>query len=103
MRWNRRRELPAEMRERDRWVRWKLQPRGGATTKVPLTLAGRMASSTDPATWSSHASARRSKVGDGLGFVLGDGIGCIDLDGCSRKGVVSEFAQKVLAATPLKS
>ena len=36
-----------------------------------------------------------------MGFVLGDGIGCIDLDGClDEKGRPSEFAQKVLAACP---
>ena len=95
------RELPREMTSRDRWVRWALVPRRGKSTKVPLTLAGRHASSTNATTWATYSDARASKVGDGLGFVLGDGTGCIDLDGClDEKGRPSEFAQKVLAACP---
>ena len=101
MRELRSRELPREITSRDRWVRWALVPRRGRLTKVPLTLAGRNASSTNDATWSPYAEARASKVGQGVGFVRGGGIGCIDLDGClDEKGRPSEFAQKVLAACP---
>lgn len=64
--------LPVELASRDRWVRH--------VAKRPVTPAGRPASSTNAATWSSLSTARASKIGDGLGFVLGDGIGCIDLD-----------------------
>ena len=98
---NSRPHFPPEMTSRDRWVRWALVPRRGRLTKVPLTLAGRNASSTNDTTWSPYAEARVSEVGQGVGFVLGDGIGCIDLDGClDEKGRPSEFAQKVLAACP---
>ncbi|WP_396818878.1 hypothetical protein [Microbacterium sp. p3-SID131] len=45
-----------------------------------MTVAGRSASSTDPATWSSFDAVRRSTAGDGFGFMLGGGIGCYDLD-----------------------
>ena len=99
--YRRSRELPREMTSRGRWVRWALVPRRGRLTKVPLTLAGRNASSTNDATWSSYAEARASEVGQGVGFVLGGGIGCIDLDGClDEKGQPSEFAQRVLAECP---
>lgn len=64
--------LPVELTSRDRWVRH--------VKKRPITPAGRPASSTNGATWSSHAAAKRSRVGHGLGFVLGDGVGCVDLD-----------------------
>ncbi|MEW2245681.1 bifunctional DNA primase/polymerase, partial [Streptomyces sp. NPDC026666] len=49
--------------------------------KVPLTVDGMLASSTDPRTWSTHKDAAASTAGVGLGFVLnGDGIVCLDLD-----------------------
>lgn len=69
-----RRVLPRELVERARWVRH--------TNKRPITPTGAPASSTDPATWSSYAAVNRSNAGDGIGFVLGAGIACIDLDHC---------------------
>lgn len=62
-------------------------------TKLPLQLSGRNASSIDPDTWSDFRSAAESGVGRGVGFVLGDGIGCIDLDGCFVAGELAEWAQ----------
>jgi primase-polymerase (primpol)-like protein len=62
-----------------------------------LTVAGKVASSTDPATWCSYATARRSTVGVGLGFVLnGDGIVCIDLDHCLKEGRLVEWAAPIV-------
>ncbi|MCY0926206.1 bifunctional DNA primase/polymerase [Streptomyces sp. H27-H1] len=68
---------PHELKIRDRWIR-------RSATKVPLTVAGMAASSTDPRTWSTHTDAAASTVGVGLGFVLSDvdNIACIDLDHC---------------------
>lgn len=65
--------IPAALIRRDRWIRRD-------ETKRPLTIDGNAASSTNEATWSSYAEAKNSRAGIGLGFVLGDGIGCIDLD-----------------------
>lgn len=86
-------KLPTEMRSRDRFVRY-------SSKKVPLTVAGRNASSTNAATWSSHKDAVASEVGEGVGFVLGDGIGCIDLDHCIEDGRVADWAQEVLDNNP---
>jgi primase-polymerase (primpol)-like protein len=58
----------------DRWVRH--------SNKRPVTVDGGQASSTDPATWSSYRAAVRSNAGDGLGFVLGAGFACLDIDHC---------------------
>lgn len=41
-----------------------------------------------------------SKVGDGLGFALGDGIGCIDLDHCVDDGVLADWAAAILDRLP---
>ncbi|WP_030962702.1 DNA primase [Streptomyces sp. NRRL S-378] len=69
--------LPDELTTRDRWVRRSAE-------KVPLTTAGKAASSTNARTWSSYADAAASTAGVGLGFVLSDvdDIACIDLDHC---------------------
>lgn len=68
-------QVPVELRKLPRWIRHR--------SKVPITIQGSAASSTNPSTWADYDSATRSKIGDGLGFVLnGDGIICIDLDHC---------------------
>ena len=67
--------FPQELLERDRWIRHK--------AKRPLHPQGYWISVTHPDSWSSYSTAKASKFGDGLGFVLnGDGIVCIDLDHC---------------------
>lgn len=81
--------IPVELTSRDRWVRHNAE-------KVPLAIEGRSASSTNPATWTSYKKAKNSTVGVGLGFVLGDGIGCIDLDYCIIDGKVTTWAQEIL-------
>ena len=85
--------IPRAMLERDRWMRY-------TAAKVPLTIDGSAASSTNPATWSSYADAARSNVGVGLGFALGDGIGCIDLDHCLVDGAPNEIAARFLETVP---
>lgn len=86
-------ELPTEMRSRRRFLRY-------TKTKRPITVTGLSASSTNADTWSSHAEALASSKGEGVGFVLGDGIGCIDLDHCIQDGIVAGWAQAVLDNNP---
>jgi primase-polymerase (primpol)-like protein len=86
-------KLPAEMLSRPRWIR-------RTSTKRPVTTSGRQASSTKSATWSTYTEAKASKAGVGLGFVLGEGIGCIDLDHCLIDGKLSSWAAAILDATP---
>jgi primase-polymerase (primpol)-like protein len=83
--------LPAELLEQDRWIRRTIN-------KVPLTIEGVAASSTDPTTWSSFDEAATSTVGAGLGFVLnGDGIVCLDLDHCFVNGKLTRTAADLVA------
>lgn len=81
--------IPVELTSKDRWIRRNVE-------KVPLTIDGRAASSTNPDTWTTYKDALASKVGAGLGFVLGGGIGCVDLDHCIIDGVVTAWAQSIL-------
>ena len=89
--------MPACMRERVRWVRWVERARRGKVTKVPLDLAGRDLDVRDSRRWVSFDEARRSKVGTGFGIVLGDGLGCIDLDeALDATGQIKPWAQEVV-------
>ncbi|MEV8124098.1 bifunctional DNA primase/polymerase [Streptomyces sp. NPDC085944] len=87
-----RRSVPAELTARPRWVR-------RTARKVPVTVGGAVASSTDASTWSTYRDAARSSAGVGLGFVLdGDGIVVLDLDHCVDGDQVAPWAQGVLDA-----
>lgn len=90
-------QVPAEMLQRDRWVSWKPVSRGALVTKMPVQVDGTAASSTDARTWVSHSCVK------GLprkGFVLGEGIGCVDLDHCLVDGALSAAAAAFLARLP---
>lgn len=93
-----RKRFPVEMTSADRWVRFKLAPRkNGKLAKVPIQLNGRNASSTDSATWAGFKDAQASSSGDGMGWVLGNNIGCVDLDDCfDNSGRLSDFASSVI-------
>lgn len=84
-----RRGIPVEMTRRARWVRHD-------ENKVPLTLFGGPASVVDPRTWTTYAKATASTVGAGLGIVLGDGLGCIDLDHAIEGGRVKPWALEII-------
>lgn len=91
--------VPAELRKQPRWVRWQtVRRRSAKPTKMPTSLSGAPASSTDPETWTTHAKATASDVGDGYGFVLnGDGIVCLDIDGCiAPSGTVTPPALELI-------
>ncbi|GAA1485923.1 bifunctional DNA primase/polymerase [Brachybacterium fresconis] len=85
--------IPAELRFADRWTR--------RVGKRPFTPMGSSAASTRPGTWSTYRDVRASKLGDGIGFMLGAGFACLDLDHCvSPDGSISELAQHALAVNP---
>lgn len=90
-------QLPAKMLRLDRWVSWKPVLRDGRWTKMPIMLGGLPASSIDPATWTSYAALRRCAR---RGFVLGAGIGCIDLDHCLIDGKPTAVPRAFLAQLP---
>lgn len=61
-------------------------------------MGGAPASSTNSGTWSTHADAMRSSVGDGFGVMLGGGLACWDLDHCLEGDVLAPWAADVLAS-----
>lgn len=88
------------MRDSERWLRWERAQRGSRVTKRPVAVSGRAGSSTNADTWADYETAKASTVGHGVGFALGDGIGCIDLDDALIDGQVTDWAQEILDQTP---
>ena len=94
----------AELQSERRWLVWRLEMvrnnRGElCPTKVPYQLNGAHASSTDPATWRTYAEAQAA-VGSftGAGVVMGQGLGCVDLDHCvdPSTGKIAPWAREII-------
>lgn len=75
--------IPDNIKKEKRWCLYKIIQRNGKNTKLPLMPNGKPAKSNDKTTWNSYedciASLNRN-IGDGLGFMLGDGYIGIDID-----------------------
>jgi hypothetical protein len=108
--------IPARLRANP-WVLWAAEPdlRGGKPRKVPRMIAdpSRCASSTDPATWGAYDDAVEvyaALTADprwaplriaGVGCVLiGDGLVCVDFDGCIIEGSLAPAVATIVRATP---
>lgn len=90
--------IPSEMTSADRWMRWRYVPRGDGRTKQPMRPDGSPASSTHRRTWCDFDTANSSHTGDGLGFALGDGFACVDLDHCyTQQHHLEPWAKMLLA------
>ena len=97
--------IPDELQRHDRWVVWRYETRGGKQTKVPSCpdAPSQRASVTDPSTWSTFAVAHaavEAGLADGIGFVLGDGFGGVDIDGCRNPetGEITDAALDIIKA-----
>ena len=96
----------ADLALASRWVAWDNEKKRGSgdLTKVPKTPgSGRNASSTDPATWGTLEEAqylRDERDLSGVGIVLQDGLGGVDLDSCRdpHTGELAEWAQEIIAS-----
>jgi hypothetical protein len=49
--------VPDDLTERDQWLLWKYERRGVTRTKVPYSIRGSKASSTDSSDWASFDAA----------------------------------------------
>lgn len=93
----------AELCALPQWLLWKYEKRGGdKPTKVPYQTNGQMASSTDPATWTTFelvvATLVSSKAYRGFGFAITAPYCGIDLDHCREKasGVIEPWALDII-------
>lgn len=75
--------LPAALRSQPRWVLWGLP--GKAAKRPYCCISGGPASVTEAKTWTDFDEALTGAElweAKGLGFVLGEGIACVDFDHC---------------------
>lgn len=95
--------IPASLKAIPRWVLWRHTLRKGGYAKVPYTIDGSFASSTNPSTWTTFAEVDMAwALGDfdGIGIVIdGTDFHGIDLDDCRdpATGALSALAQEVLS------
>lgn len=77
--------VPQELKEMNRWVLYRLfweEDRGKYTKKPYNARTGGFAQSNNPSTWCDYETAISVVAHyDGLGFMLGDGIFGVDIDG----------------------
>jgi primase-polymerase (primpol)-like protein len=98
-------DLPTALVDRDQWVCWRTHDRDDKPTKVPIIPeTTQFASTTDPETWRSFATAREGVTTtpvDGLGFVFtaDDPLIGIDLDDCRdpESGAPTAWADNIIA------
>lgn len=75
--------IPEELKKEKRWCLYRIIPRDGKNTKLPIMPNSKPAKSNDKTTWNSYEdciAALNRNIGDGLGFMLGDGYIGIDID-----------------------
>lgn len=81
-------KIPPQLAERPNWIVWRSIIRNGKATKLPFdALTGRLASTSDPADWSTLEQAQaamliRKYTGLGFVFAKGEGLFGVDLDCC---------------------
>jgi putative DNA primase/helicase len=98
-------QVPEELRTKDQFVAWQEEDRDGDITKVPYSVYGGRASTTNPDTWASFKAAieyAEENSMNGIGFVFSedDLIAGVDLDKCrnAETGEIAPWARKIVAA-----
>lgn len=94
--------MPGGLPRLKRYINFKLVPRsGGGTDKIPLDIHGNVIDAHDETKWVTAEEAWNSPFNThGIGFLIGDGIGVVDLDKCwdDAAGAWSSLAQTMCSA-----
>ena len=93
------------LQERHRWICWRWKKdKNGKPTKVPISpVTLKPISTQDESEWESYEQALEdAPKNDGVGYVLGDGIGGVDLDNCRNPdtGEITPWANTIIARFP---
>jgi hypothetical protein len=108
--------VPDDLVERDQWILWRRETAGGREAKIPYSVKGHRASSTNPRDWTDYRAAldawqRRPERYAGLGFVFSaadpfvgiDLDDCLDVDGSVKgwaHGIVGRFSDTYIEISP---
>jgi hypothetical protein len=109
-------QVPDDLRELDQWLLWRMEDVDGRETKIPYSVRGYKASSTDRRSWATFdlalAAWRRNPqryAGLGFVFVRGGSLVGVDLDDCLdsegglkawARGVVERFFDSYTEISP---
>lgn len=88
-------QLPNKLKLRHVFCKWKIVMRNDSNTKLPFTVQGKPASSTDRRCFTDFEAVCANLDGyDGIG-IFGDLV-AIDIDHCVNDGAISEMAQDII-------
>lgn len=80
-----------------RFVNWKYSVRKGKKTKVPYSVTGKMASSTDESTWSTYDEAKAASENIGIVFTPDQLLLGIDIDKCLTGNNITHEQKETIA------
>lgn len=80
-----------------RWVNYRIIIRDGEKRKVPYTAAGKLASTTDPETWSTYDVAIKSSSDIGIVFTPEQTLLGIDIDHCLTGNEITHEKREIIA------
>lgn len=83
--------------DQKRWVNYRFETVGGKITKVPYSVTGRKASTTDSATWSTYSEVIRVSDKTGIVFLPDQKLLGIDIDHCLKDGALVHKQKEVIA------
>ncbi len=90
--------LPKKLKEFQYFCGWKYEKRGGKKTKVPKTVQGRNASTTNLKDFCTFGEIiGKADDFDGIGIVIAEDIVAIDIDHCIVDGKISEMAADIIS------
>lgn len=84
--------------DQKRWVNYRLQTVEGKTTKVPYTVTGLKASSTDQSTWSTYEEVKRVSDKVGIVFTPDQKLLGIDIDHCLKEHEIIHEQKNAIVA-----
>ena len=90
-------KLPQELKDKARFCLWRREERNGKPTKVPYSVLGCHADTSNIATFADFQQVLPLAAGnDCIGIGVFEGYSAIDRDHCIQNGVLSEMAQDIV-------
>lgn len=89
-------QLIKQYKKESRWVSWKLETRKGKTTKLPYSINGQLASSTNPATWATYDEVKKHSKNVGIIFTPAQDLLGIDIDHCLKDNKIEHEQKQII-------
>lgn len=90
-------KLPKELKEKGLFCLWRYEERNSQKTKVPYSVNGKRADSTQKQCFSNlNAVTQAEFPHDGIGIGIFDGLCAVDIDHCVNNGSVSDMAKEII-------